>query len=82
MSENLVRKREALKRFPVGRTKFEEDIAPRLTKVRLGPRCVAFTESSIDRVVDEFIAESAAIPQFVPTPNKHKCRRHKALAGT
>jgi predicted DNA-binding transcriptional regulator AlpA len=66
----ILRKPEARRRIPVGKTKFEEDIAPRLDKVRLGPRCVGFTEDSVERVIDELIAESANIPDFVPTPNK------------
>lgn len=69
-SKRILRKPEARQRIPVGKTKFEQDIVPRLTKVRLGPRCVGFTEDSVDRVVDELIAESATIPDFVPAPNK------------
>lgn len=58
--ERIVRKEEARRRVGVGKTKFEEDIVPRLTKVQLGPRAVGYLESSIDRLIDEFVAESAA----------------------
>lgn len=63
--ETIRRKAEARGRFGVGKTKFDEMIAPRLTKVMLGPRAVGFTETSIERVIGELIEESAAI---VPAP--------------
>jgi predicted DNA-binding transcriptional regulator AlpA len=59
MTERILRKPEVRSRVPVGKTKFEEDIAPRLDKVYLGPRCVGFTESSVERLIKELIAESA-----------------------
>jgi hypothetical protein len=60
MTESILRKPEVRRRIPVGHTKFEEDIAPRLDKVFLGPRCVGFTESSVERLIKELITESAA----------------------
>ena len=72
--KRILRKPEVRNRIPVGKTKLEEDIIPRLDKVRLGPRCVGFTEDSVDRVVSELIAESASIPDFVPTPNRKNAK--------
>jgi hypothetical protein len=57
--ERIVRKAEARRRIPVGKTKFEEDISPRLTKVQLGPRAVGYLESSVDRLIDQMVEESA-----------------------
>jgi hypothetical protein len=68
----ILRKPEVRGRIPVGKTKFEEDIAPRLEKIQLGPRCVGFTESSVDRLIKELVTESATAPQFVPPPNKKR----------
>jgi predicted DNA-binding transcriptional regulator AlpA len=75
--ERLVRRPEALSRFSVGHTFFNEKIEPRLTRVRIGPRAVGYTESSIDRVVAELIAEGRDPPKIVPPPNK----RRRAAAG-
>lgn len=72
MSERIVRKPEARQRIPVGKTKFEEDIVPRLDKVFLGPRCVGFTESSIDRLIRQLILESATAAPIVPVPNARR----------
>jgi predicted DNA-binding transcriptional regulator AlpA len=72
--QRILRKPEVRNRIPVGKTKFEQDIVPRLDKVHLGPRCVGFTESSVQRVISELIAESASIPDFVPTPNRKKAK--------
>jgi hypothetical protein len=80
--KRLLRKSEARRRIPVGKTKFEQDIVPRLDKVRLGPRCVGFTEDSVDRVIDELIAESANIPAIVPAPNKKLAAKARPRAAT
>jgi hypothetical protein len=76
--KRILRKPEARQRIPVGKTKFDEDIAPRLDKVHLGPRCVGFTEDSVDRLVDELIAESANTPDFVPAPNRKRTKPKQA----
>jgi hypothetical protein len=68
--KRLLRKPAVKLRFPVGNSKLEEDILPRLDKVYLGPRCVAYTESSVDRLYDELVANGANAPKFVPEPNK------------
>jgi predicted DNA-binding transcriptional regulator AlpA len=58
--QRILRKAQVRDRIPVGKTKFEEDIVPRLTKIQLGPRAVGYLESSVDRLIDELIEESAA----------------------
>jgi predicted DNA-binding transcriptional regulator AlpA len=68
--EKILRKRDVLQRIPVGRTKFEADIAPRLVKVRLGERSVGYTESSTEKLIAALIAESVGVPSFVPAPNR------------
>jgi predicted DNA-binding transcriptional regulator AlpA len=69
--ETIRRKAEARTRFGVGKTMFDEKIAPRLTKVMLGPRAIGFTESSIERVIGELVQESAAIvPAPMPVPKR------------
>lgn len=68
--KRILRKPEVRRRIPVGKTKLEQDIILRLDKVHLGPRCVGFIEESVDRLVETLIAESASIPDFVPTPNR------------
>ena len=72
MGESFDRKPALPKRFAVGKTTFEEKIRPRLTEVQLGPRIVAFTRSSADRLADDLIAESASAPPIprVPKPAK------------
>jgi predicted DNA-binding transcriptional regulator AlpA len=69
--ETIRRKAEARGRFGVGKTTFDEKIAPRLTKVRMGPRMIGFTESSIERVIGELIEESADVaPAPMPVPKR------------
>lgn len=75
--ERIVRKPEARGRFSVGHTKFDEDIAPRLDKVQLGPRAIGFTESSIDRLIAELIAESATLPKYVRSNSQLRPRNDK-----
>ena len=70
MSERILRKREVQHRIPVGKTKLEEDILPRLDRVALGPRCVGFTETSVDRLIKQLILESATAAPIVPAPNR------------
>jgi hypothetical protein len=43
--------------FGTGESQFDATIAPRLTNVALGKRAVGFTLSSIQRVIQEMIAE-------------------------
>ena len=74
--ERILRKPEVRNRLPVGKTKFEEDIAPRLEKVHLGPRCVGFTESSVERLIKDLIAESAARDSATP-PTSAPTRLHQ-----
>ena len=70
MSERILRKREVQHRIPVGKTKLEEDILPRLNRVALGPRYVGFTETSVDRLIKQLILESATAAPIVPAPNR------------
>ena len=78
-TEVIVRKPEARRQIPVGKTKFEEDIV-RLDKVYLGPRCVGFTQSSINRLIAELIAESAGAPKIVPAPNKQRVPKQRTVS--
>ena len=45
---------------------------PRLERVQLGPRSVGYTETSIDRLIKELIAETETAPKIVPPPNKKR----------
>jgi hypothetical protein len=72
MSDQLHRPRKAREILGVGKTKFDEDFVPRLEKVILGPRSIAFTDSSIQRLIRELVAESANATKIVPAPNKKK----------
>lgn len=74
MPERIVRKLEARRRIPTGKTKFDQDIAPRLVKVQIGPRCVGFTESSIERLIEDLIAESTTTPRAPLPTDKHQQR--------
>jgi predicted DNA-binding transcriptional regulator AlpA len=78
VAEVLLRKPAVLRQIPTGRSKFEADIAPRLTKVRLGPRAVAFTQSSVDRLIGELIAESAAAAPIVPAANRARLSKENS----
>jgi predicted DNA-binding transcriptional regulator AlpA len=73
--EKIVRKREAMARLGVGHSHFEANFAHRLTKVQLGDRAIGFTESSLDRLIEKLIADSADKPAFVPPPNKRRAER-------
>jgi hypothetical protein len=64
--ETFWRKPETRGHFKVGKSKFEEDIAPRLDKIYIGPRTIAYTGSSVARVTQEIIDESAAIAAAKP----------------
>jgi len=70
--ERIAREREALRRLSVGHTKFREDFVPRLERVQLGPRSVGYTETSINRLIKELIAETETAPKIVPPPNKKR----------
>jgi len=69
MGESLVRPNPAQKRFGVGKTKFHADIAHRLERVQVGPRTTTYTESSIERVIQEMAAETVNMPKVTPAPN-------------
>lgn len=75
MSDQLHRPRKAREILGVGKTKFDQDLVPRLEKVVLGPRAVAFTDSSIQRLIRELVAESASAPKIVPAPNKKRASK-------
>jgi predicted DNA-binding transcriptional regulator AlpA len=76
--ERIVRKAEAPYTFGVGRSKFDADIAPRLQKVRLGKRCVGFTQSSIERVLAEIVAESSSVTASpVPSAEQQRAARER-----
>ena len=70
--ERLLRKPEARRCFAVGKTTFEERIVPRLDKVYVGPRTVTFTQTSVERLLEELKAESAT---YSPAPIDHLRRR-------
>jgi hypothetical protein len=46
-------------RLPTGKSHFHEVIEPQLEKVVLGPKSVAYTERSLDKVIEQGIAKSA-----------------------
>jgi predicted DNA-binding transcriptional regulator AlpA len=80
--EAIRRRAEAQRRFGVGKTTFDERIAPRLTRVMLGPRLPGFTESSILRVIGEMIAESKEIvPAPMPTAEQQRAGRERRRAA-
>ena len=72
VNRKVLRKSELRAMFPVGKTKLAEDIIPRLEEVRLGPRCVGYTERSAIRLQDELIAEATSAP--IPAPARRKRR--------
>ena len=74
MGERLQREKDVLAVLKVGKTKARNDYFPRLTRVQLGPRCVAYTDSSVQRLIQELIAETEAAPKLTPAPNKRKKR--------
>jgi hypothetical protein len=79
--ETFWRKPETRRHFKVGATKFAEDIAPRLDKVYIGPRTIAFTGTSVARVTQEIIDESTAVAAAkppIPTNAKRKAQRRLA----
>jgi hypothetical protein len=76
-TEIILRKPEVRAQIPVGKTKFEEDIAPLLDKVYIRKRTVGFTQSSVDRVKAALIAASANAPPIVPPPNRRPKRNNK-----
>jgi hypothetical protein len=74
--EQIIRPKAAWTLLGVGHSKGEKDFAPRLVKVRLGKRGVGYTQSSIERLIAELIAESADIvPAPLPRPRKQIKRR-------
>jgi hypothetical protein len=77
-AERILRERELLRDYiPVGRTKFRDAIAPRLVRVQLGPRCVGFTLSSVQKLIGELVDETPNAPKLMPAPN---LRRRDAAA--
>jgi hypothetical protein len=78
VKEKIVRKAGAIARLGVGHTLFEEKFAPRLTKVQLSERAIGYTESSIDQLIAELIAESADAPKIVPEPNTRRAALKRA----
>jgi hypothetical protein len=74
--ERLLRKPEARRCFSVGKTTFEERIVPRLDKVYVGPRTVTFTQTSVERLMEELKAESAAIAAAAPPVPVAKRKAH------
>jgi hypothetical protein len=74
MTERLLRERETRSRLGnVGPTKFNKDFRPRLHEVRLSPKIVTFTESSVTQLVETLIAESGN----VSVPNMQHVERAK-----
>jgi predicted DNA-binding transcriptional regulator AlpA len=76
MGERLLRRPAVLAKIPIGRTALEQRyiLTGKLKKIQLGPRSVAFTESNVDAVVAEIIAESDNVPAIMPTPNQPERR--------
>ena len=69
MSERIIRRTDAFSNyFGVGHTKFDEEIAPRLTRVQISKRAVGFTLSSIQKLIKEMVAEGerANAPSTTP----------------
>jgi hypothetical protein len=73
MSEQILREPAARSMLgEVGRTKFRDDFRPRLQVVKLGPKAIGYTASSVQRLIGELIAESGDAPVFDPEPNKRR----------
>jgi hypothetical protein len=47
-------------RLPTGKSHFYSEIAPKLVKVAFGAKAVGYTESSLNKLIQEGIAEAAA----------------------
>ena len=47
-------------KLPTGKSHFYEEIAPKLEKAKLGPKTVVYTERSLNKLIEEGIAEAAA----------------------
>ena len=47
-------------KLPTGKSHFYDEIAPKLEKAKLGPKTVVYTERSLDKLIEEGIAEAAA----------------------
>jgi hypothetical protein len=79
--ETLLTKSEALGIFKVRKSKFAEDIQPRLETIYVGPRSPRFTRSSAERLMEALKAESAAVAAAkppVPVNPKRKAPRRAA----
>jgi hypothetical protein len=76
--ESFLTKLEARSHFRVGKTKFSEDIQPRLDTVYVGPRSPRFTRSSVERVTQEIINQSATVAAAAPPVPvaKRKAQHH------
>jgi hypothetical protein len=69
--EQLLRERAAREMLGnVGATKFRAQYRPRLQVVRLSSKLIAYTASSVQRLIEELIAESGSVPAFDPEPNR------------
>jgi hypothetical protein len=69
--EKLLRERAAREMLGnVGATKFRAQYRPRLQVVRLSSKVITFTQSSVQALIEELIAESGNVPAYDPQPNK------------
>jgi hypothetical protein len=90
MPERILRERECCLRLACGKTKFRTDYRPRLTRVALGKQSFGYIESSVERLINELVAETAAAPPQPRNPNlrpelspnrtKQTKRRHRSEA--
>jgi hypothetical protein len=73
MGERLLREAEVRSMLGnIGETAFRYKYRPRLTIVRLAPKTIAFTASSVESLVSELISESASMPVVDPMPNQRR----------
>jgi hypothetical protein len=71
MGEQILREPAARSMLgKIGRTKFRSDFRPRLQFVKLGPKAIGYTQSSVERLIQELIDESGSVPVFDPMPNE------------
>jgi len=86
MGERLLRLPAVLARVPIGKTALHERFIKtgKLKKIYLGQRSVAFTESNVDVIVAEIIAESDNVKPVTMTPNlaeRRAARKKKTKPG-
>jgi hypothetical protein len=76
--EQIIRPQATWAMLSVGNDKGWRDFAPRLVKVRLGPRSVGFTLSSIERLIQELATAPPATSKQMEAKAVLRLRRHRA----